>query len=79
MLLEPYFISGREPLSLRLPISSIPMTFLYGEFDWMDSEAATKMCENGEVDGQVFSVTNSGHHLYIENPKECVLNILMAI
>jgi hypothetical protein len=37
MILAPYFICGRIPLATRLKnIGDIPITFLYGEFDWMD-------------------------------------------
>ena len=45
------------------------ITFLYGETDWMERETAENLIEKSIIDGVVHSVPNSGHHLYIENPK----------
>ena len=76
VLLAP-FAYARNPLIDRIDgIGQTPVTFLYGEYDWMERETAEKLCEEKVVNGHVFSVSEAGHHLYIENPVECVANIL---
>lgn len=49
---------------------------MYGDFDWMERETAEQLIKEKKVNGVVYSVSESGHHLYIQNPVECVRNIL---
>lgn len=50
---------------------------MYGDYDWMERSEADKLCKAQAVKGRVFSVENAGHHLYIENPRQCVANLLL--
>ena len=54
----------------------MPAIFMHGEYDWVTRESADKLIDEGKVKGEVFTVSNSGHHLYIENAAECVSDIL---
>jgi len=53
------------------------MCFMYGDYDWMDRETADNLVKDG-VKGEVHSVLDSGHHLYIENAAECVAHLLQC-
>ena len=76
LILAP-FAYARNPLITRIKsLGQMPVTFLYGEFDWMERETAEQLVKDKVLNGKVFSVSESGHHLYIENPVECVANIL---
>ena len=47
MILEPYFMFSRRPLAPRLSnLNDIKITFLYGEYDWVESDTAVKLCNN---------------------------------
>ena len=71
------FAYARNPLISRIKsLGQMPITFLYGEFDWMERETAEQLVKDKVVNGKVFSVSEAGHHLYIENPAECAANIL---
>lgn len=73
------FAYARNPLITRIKsLEQMPITFLYGDFDWMERETAEKLVKDKVVNGRVFSVSESGHHLYIENPNECAANILLC-
>lgn len=52
------------------------VAFLYGDYDWVERAPADDLILKGEVKGEVFTVQNSGHHLYIEGGKECSVNII---
>ena len=43
----------------------------------MERETAEDLVEKKAVDGVVYWVPEAGHHLYIENSKECVAKILI--
>ena len=57
--------------------NKLKITFLYGKYDWMERETAEDLVEKKVVSGCVYSIPEAGHHLYIENPRECVAKILI--
>lgn len=65
---------ARYPLVHRVAPLKMPVTFLYGEHDWMDragaDQAQAVLREAGNNDVQVHTVSCAGHHLYLENPAE---------
>lgn len=41
------FAYARNPLVDRLKgVGDLPITFMYGDFDWMERETAEKLCKN---------------------------------
>lgn len=65
---------ARMPMVDRMGGLKVPVTFMYGDNDWMDVEggrAAKKvLAQNGNEDVDVHVVSEAGHHLYLDNPKE---------
>ena len=68
---------AQKPLCERL--TNIPVVFMYGDRDWMDPEGAAQNVEVNECKVIVEHVSNSGHHLYIENPQELCSKLLNAL
>ena len=67
---------ARRPLSDRLHLLQMPVTFMHGEYDWVTRETADKLIADKKVVGRVFTVPYGGHHLYIENAKGCVADLI---
>lgn len=63
---------ARRPMVDRIEQLKMPMSFLYGEHDWMDvrggKEAVKRLRKQGNVKTNCFVVPNSGHHIYLDNP-----------
>ena len=59
------------------PLRQIKCTFLYGANDWMVRGAADQLKKEGCLarGSNVYSITNADHHLYINNPEECLKRI----
>jgi cardiolipin-specific phospholipase len=57
----------------RVGALKIPVTFVYGDNDWMDPSGGYKSVENlreaGNGQGRMYIVPRSGHHVYLDNPK----------
>ena len=57
----------------RIDALKIPITFVYGDNDWMDPVGGYGSVENlrkaGNSQGQLYIVPHSGHHVYLDNPK----------
>ena len=53
----------------RIHDLSIPIVFIYGTEDWMDHNGALKVVDKIKSSSKVIVLENSGHHLYIDNPK----------
>ncbi|KAI0796471.1 alpha/beta-hydrolase [Abortiporus biennis] len=64
---------ARRPLVDRVHQLKIPVTFVYGDNDWMDPEGGAASVENlrqaGNGQGRMYIVPHAGHHLYLDNPK----------
>ena len=58
----------------KLPLRKIKTTFLYGESDEMPRKFADELLVEGVLEPQskVYTVSNADHHLYINNPEECL-------
>ncbi|KAJ6629238.1 alpha beta-hydrolase [Mycena sp. CBHHK59/15] len=64
---------ARLPLVDRIAPLKIPVTFVYGDHDWMDPEGGEQSVENlrkaGNGQGRSYIVNNAGHQVYLDNPK----------
>lgn len=59
---------ARRPLVDRFEYVKCPVTFLYGDRDWMTKEVAIDICKKlDKKDWNVVVVENAGHHLYYDN------------
>ena len=65
-----------DPLCHKLPNLKIPIAFMYGEYDWVSQACAEQMIGEGKIEGEVFTTSQSGHHLYVEAPIEGVSCLL---
>ena len=67
-----------QPLEHKLPAlkNKVPIASMHGEYDWVTRETADKLIRDRKIDGEVFVVSGGGHHLYAENPTECVSDII---
>eukprot|EP00349_Pseudokeronopsis_sp_Brazil_P002541 CAMPEP_0202959118 /NCGR_PEP_ID=MMETSP1396-20130829/3395_1 /ASSEMBLY_ACC=CAM_ASM_000872 /TAXON_ID= /ORGANISM="Pseudokeronopsis sp., Strain Brazil" /LENGTH=94 /DNA_ID=CAMNT_0049677551 /DNA_START=721 /DNA_END=1005 /DNA_ORIENTATION=- len=57
----------------RLGGAKIPISFFYGEFDWMSKEHCQPIIDNNPFKGvlsHVYVVSNSDHHMYFDNAEE---------
>ncbi|KAL7424896.1 hypothetical protein Q5752_000582 [Cryptotrichosporon argae] len=63
---------ARMPIIDRVHRLKIPVTFLYGDNDWMDVEggraSARRLAKAGNDKAKVYVVPGAGHHLYLDNP-----------
>lgn len=64
---------ARRPMVDRIHELKIPVTFVYGDSDWMDPKGGAEAVENlrkaGNGQGKMYIVPHAGHHLYLDNPK----------
>lgn len=55
------------------PQLNLPISFYYGDIDWMDPEGGKRILEKNIYGGKVshlYMVNNSDHHMYLDNPEE---------
>ena len=91
-ILEP-FAFPRQPLEDRLHELKVPVTFIYGEFDWMDPKAAARVCsvlesqpgrtstaanKLAKKDREIIFTPNAGHYPFIDQPGVFIENVLEA-
>ncbi|PFH52663.1 hypothetical protein AMATHDRAFT_2057 [Amanita thiersii Skay4041] len=64
---------ARMPLVNRISALKIPITFVYGEFDWMDPQggidSVEQLRQTGNGQGRMYIINNAGHHVYLDNPE----------
>ncbi|KAH8830673.1 Alpha/Beta hydrolase protein [Flagelloscypha sp. PMI_526] len=64
---------ARLPMVDRVHELKIPVSFTYGDSDWMDPKGGEESVENlrraGNGQGRMYIVGNAGHHLYLDNPR----------
>ncbi|KIL68291.1 hypothetical protein M378DRAFT_158821 [Amanita muscaria Koide BX008] len=57
---------ARMPLVDRVSALKVPVTFVYGEFDWMDPQGGIDSVERlrqaGNGQGRMYLINNAGHH-----------------
>ena len=54
------------------PDLPIPVSFYYGDIDWMDVNGGKRVVERNQFKdiSRVYVVSNSDHHMYLDNPEE---------
>jgi len=61
------------PLVDRIAPLKIPVTFVYGDHDWMNpqggKESVEKLRQAGNGQGRMYIIREAGHHVYLDNPK----------
>lgn len=67
-----------SPLSKRLPDLKIPIAFYYGDRDWVVPDGAHKM-KNLYSNMMVYTISDSDHHMYWDNPEELSEKMLEAL
>ncbi|KAI0723029.1 alpha/beta-hydrolase [Earliella scabrosa] len=64
---------ARRPMVDRISALKIPVTFVYGDHDWMDPEGGKESVERlrqaGNGFGRMYMIPHAGHHVYLDNPK----------
>lgn len=64
---------ARMPLVDRISELKIPISFVYGEHDWMDPSGGVSSIDNlkaaGNQSARMFIVPRAGHHVYLDNAK----------
>ncbi|KAF7331820.1 AB hydrolase-1 domain-containing protein [Mycena kentingensis (nom. inval.)] len=62
---------AHRPLVDRVAALKIPVTFVYGDHDWMDPEGGAQAVENlrkaGNGNARSYIVNDAGHHVYLDN------------
>ena len=66
-----------KPLHDR--ITNTPVVFIYGDRDWMDPEGAVMNSKHNRCEVIREIISESGHHMYIENPSELVQKMVAAL
>ncbi|KAI9294028.1 alpha/beta-hydrolase [Neoconidiobolus thromboides FSU 785] len=59
---------ARYPLKYRLTNIHIPITFVYGDRDWMNPDHAYKLITSLPDGSNLKIVPNAGHQLFLDNP-----------
>ncbi|KAJ7638540.1 alpha/beta-hydrolase [Roridomyces roridus] len=64
---------ARMPLVDRVAALKIPVTFIYGDHDWMDpqggEDSVDSLRKSGNGNCRSYIVNNAGHHVYLDNPE----------
>lgn len=64
---------ARMPIVDRISALKIPVTFVYGDHDWMDpsggQESVERLRQAGNGRGRMYMVDDAGHHVYLDNPR----------
>jgi cardiolipin-specific phospholipase len=64
---------ARMPLVDRISALKMPISFVYGEHDWMDPSGGVSSIDNLKAAGNerafMFIVPRAGHHVYLDNAK----------
>ncbi len=64
------------------PNLPIPVSFYYGDQDWMDHRGGRRVVEKNTYSGiasHVYTIHNSDHHMYLDNPEEFARLIITDI
>ncbi|KAH9062125.1 alpha/beta-hydrolase [Lactarius vividus] len=64
---------ARMPLVDRVSALKMPVSFVYGEHDWMDPSGGVSSIDNlkaaGNEKARMYIVPRAGHHVYLDNAK----------
>ena len=59
------------PLQSRMDELDIPLTFIYGQKDWMNWKAGDSICKSkGEGIAQLYRIDKSGHYTFLDRPND---------
>lgn len=64
------------------PDITIPVSFFYGDRDWMDIKGGRRVVEKNIYYGtlsHVYQISDSDHHMYMDNPEEFAQKIIEDI
>lgn len=64
------------------PDLDLPMSFFYGDIDWMDEESGRRIVAKNryrDTESKLYIVTSSDHHMYLDNPAEFASLIIQDI
>lgn len=68
---------------LSSPELNLPISFFYGDRDWMDHKAGRRVIEKNRYSESklsvVYTVHDSDHHMYFDNPEDFARLIIMDI
>ncbi|KAK9813732.1 hypothetical protein WJX73_005841 [Symbiochloris irregularis] len=78
------FAWARQPLEGHMHQLKVPVSYIYGEYDWMDPAAGLRVCHNveeergklGPADLQVESLADAGHYPFLEQPQKFITALL---
>ena len=70
---------AKKPLCNRLMNLNIPMAFFFGDRDWVKPDGAEELQKRALANVKIYTITDSDHHLYWDNPKELIENIFDAL
>ncbi|KAH7107926.1 alpha/beta-hydrolase [Auriculariales sp. MPI-PUGE-AT-0066] len=63
---------ARRPMVDRIDKLKIPVTFVYGDHDWMDvkggEESVRRLKAAGNQHARTVLIPDAGHHVYLDNP-----------
>ncbi|KAI0307374.1 alpha/beta-hydrolase [Multifurca ochricompacta] len=66
-------VHARMPLVDRVSALKMPISFVYGEHDWMDFNGGVASIDNlkaaGNENVRMYIVPRAGHHVYLDNAK----------
>lgn len=76
-----HLLYAKHPLEEddRLGGVPIPISFFYGDRDWMKKDGGIKVVDKNPYKGthsHVYIISDSNHHMYFDNPEELVNKIL---
>ncbi|WVW86617.1 hypothetical protein I302_108670 [Kwoniella bestiolae CBS 10118] len=64
---------ARIPIIDRINRLKVPVTFMYGDNDWMDvkggEDSVKLLLESGNTASSCHTIPKAGHHLYLDNPE----------
>jgi len=62
---------AHAPLQSRMDKLNIPITFVYGEKDWMNWKAGDQICRSkGEENAWLHRIDKSGHYTFLDRPHD---------
>ena len=72
---------AKNPLINRMPALEVPVSFYYGEKDWMDPVPAMFLIDQNQlrVNAKIYFIDGSDHHLYLDNPVDMIFKMLLHI
>jgi len=63
---------ARLPIVNRIASIKVPVTFVYGDHDWMDPKGGVDSVHNlreaGNTRCKTVIIPHAGHHVYLDNP-----------